>query len=280
MAFHLMVEETYPEQNLTRRRKRGFLAVPPLAKTLETHCPFGWRTIKLSKFNARTKKNNTRMNTKIKVSLKKSAALLIVLVALMTSKAALGQGEEAAKPDDTVVANGFDSFNFKLVRSKGLPAGVLPNAHGIVNVTTFGTVEVMTVTVAGLPANTDFDFFIIQKPGAPFGLSWYQGDITTNKDGVGSNRFIGRFNIETFIVSPGAVAAPVVFHNAFPDSDTGVTVGRIHTYHCGLWFNSPSDGAKAGASGTTPFNGEGNAGVQVLNTSQFADLNGPLDRVN
>ena len=43
----------------------------------------------------------------------------------------------------------------------------------------------MKVTVWGLPPNTDFDFFVIQVPNAPFGLSWYQGDIETNKDGVG-----------------------------------------------------------------------------------------------
>jgi hypothetical protein len=69
----------------------------------------------------------------------------------------------------------------------------------------------------------------------------------------------------------------VVFNKAFHDSGMSVTVGRIHTYHCGLWFNSPVDAMRAGAPGTvTPFNGEGNAGVQVLNTANFPDLAGPL----
>jgi hypothetical protein len=41
----------------------------------------------------------------------------------------------------------------------------------------------MHVEVAGLPANLGFDVFVIQVPTAPFGLSWYQGDISTNSRG-------------------------------------------------------------------------------------------------
>jgi hypothetical protein len=137
----------------------------------------------------------------------------------------------------------------------------------------------MKVKVWGLPPNTGFDLFVIQVPNAPFGLSWYQGDIQTNQNGVGYGEFVGRFNIETFIVSKASLPAPVVFNNAFPDASQGVQVGRIHTYHLGLWFNSPADGAATGAPGTTPFNGEGNAGAQVLNTGGFDDLAGPLRKV-
>jgi len=41
-----------------------------------------------------------------------------------------------------------------------------------------------------LPPNTDCDFFVIQVPKAPFGLALYQGDIETNKKGVGHGTFI------------------------------------------------------------------------------------------
>jgi hypothetical protein len=55
----------------------------------------------------------------------------------------------------------------------------------------------------------------------------------------------------------------------------------VHTFHLGLWFNSPQDAKKAGGPDTvTPFNGEHNAGVQVLNTSNFRDLEGPLINVH
>jgi hypothetical protein len=101
------------------------------------------------------------------------------------------------------------------VRSKGLDAfpNAVPNAHGNVTIHSVGPVEIMTVNVAGLPPNTDFDFFVIQVPNAPFGLSWYQGDIETDKNGRGSRQFIGRFSIETFIVAPGTAPAPFVFNN-------------------------------------------------------------------
>src|SRR5262249_31490943 len=70
---------------------------------------------------------------------------------------------------------------FSMVRAaKVVASRCLPNAAANVTVKPQGPVEVMDVNVSGLPANTDFDFFVIQKPGAPFGLAWYQGDIETD----------------------------------------------------------------------------------------------------
>jgi hypothetical protein len=184
--------------------------------------------------------------------------------------------------------NDENEFKFDLVRSPALNSSpnFVPNARGRVKIESVGPVEIMDVKVEGLPPNTDFDFFVIQIPHAPFGLAWYQGDIETNSHGVGHERFIGRFNIETFIVSqpPGNVPSPVVFNNAFPDaSNSGPPVEPIHTYHLGLWFNSPQDAANAGGPATvTRFNGEHNAGVQVLNTQipdKFPDDFGPLRHV-
>jgi len=179
--------------------------------------------------------------------------------------------EPAAKHDQDV--------DFNMVRSAALNTfpNCVPNASGEVRIESVGAVEEMTVKVEGLPPKTDFDFFVIQKPAAPFGMSWYQGDIETNGDGKGRGKFIGRFNVETFIVAPGSVPAPVVHNNAFPDASSNPAMNPVHTYHLGLWFNSPDDAVNAGCPGNvTPFNGEHNAGVQVLNTSNFADLFGPL----
>jgi hypothetical protein len=48
----------------------------------------------------------------------------------------------------------------------------------------------------------------------------------------------------------------------------------------GLWFNDPKDAASAGLPPTvTPFNGEHNAGLQVLSTRNFPDDSGPLSKV-
>jgi hypothetical protein len=138
----------------------------------------------------------------------------------------------------------------------------------------------MSVTLEGLPPNTDFDLFVIQQPNKPFGVSWYQGDIQTDQHGIANGVFLGRFSVETFAVSPGQVPAPRVFHNAFPDSSAGALFGRTHTYHIGVWFNSPADASKAGAgAAVTPFNGEGNAGSQVLNSGGFPNGAGPLEQI-
>ena len=75
--------------------------------------------------------------------------------------------------------------------SCGIAGNCLPNAHGDVTVVSLGPVEQMDVDVEGLPPNTEFDFFVIQIPNAPFGLAWYQGDIETNNLGRGSPAFRG-----------------------------------------------------------------------------------------
>jgi hypothetical protein len=199
----------------------------------------------------------------------------------------LGGPVRTAAADGTVAANepvsgGFSNrIDFQMVRSAGaVAANCIPNAHAAVRVVSLGPVEVMTVDVGGLPPNREFDFFVIQNPDAPFGLAWYQGDIETDGQGEGHQLFVGRFNIETFIVAqpPGGQPAPVV-HNQppFPDASTNPATEPIHTFHLGLWFNSPQDAQAAGCPNTaTRFNGDHNAGIQVLSTRNFPDLQGPL----
>src|SRR5207249_10206396 len=53
------------------------------------------------------------------------------------------------------------------------------------------------------------------------------GDIQTNRFGVGVGKFVGRFNIETFIVSLEKHPSPNIFHDppaVLPQETTGVTV--------------------------------------------------------
>ena len=171
---------------------------------------------------------------------------------------------------------------FNMVRSSGaVNAGCIPKARGRVTINSLGNVEVMHMEASGLPPKTEFDAFVIQLPNAPFGLSWYQGDLTTDEHGNGVADFIGRFSIETFIVAPGSGVAPVVFTDTpFPDVNTNPASGPVHTYHVGLWFGSSTAAAAAGCPNTvTPFNGTHTAGIQALSTSNFADLNGPLRRI-
>jgi hypothetical protein len=173
-------------------------------------------------------------------------------------------------------ASDDDGITFNMVVSAGAKS-CTPNATAKVNIRTVGAVDIMEVSVQGLPPKTDFDFFVLQVPKAPFGVAWYQGDIETDKNGRGFGRFIGRFSIETFAVAPGSAPAPDVFNGPFPDATLNPGFNPIQMYHLGLWFNSPEDAKNAGCPATvTPFNGEHNAGIQVLNTSNSPDDHGPL----
>jgi len=181
-----------------------------------------------------------------------------------------------AAPDD----DSKNSLTFTMPVSAGAKTCV-PNASATVKITPAGPVEIMDVAVQGLPPNTEFDFFVLQVPKAPFGVAWYQGDIETDKHGRGHEQFIGRFSIETFAVATGSAPAPSVFNGPFPNATLNPPFNPIQMYHLGLWFGSPQAAQAAGCPATvTPFNGEHDAGIQVLNTANFADDQGPLRKVN
>jgi len=172
------------------------------------------------------------------------------------------------------------STTFDMVVSAGAKT-CLPGASAAVKITPTGPVDIMDVSVQGMPPSTTFNLFVIQVPKAPFGIAWYQGDIETDKHGHGHQRFVGLFSIETFAVAPGSAPAPVVFNGPFPDASLNPPFNPIQMYHLGVWFDSPADAQAAGCPATvTPFNGEHNAGIQVLNTSNFTDDQGPLRSVN
>ena len=170
----------------------------------------------------------------------------------------------------SVSAADEDHISFKMVAANAC----LPDAKAKVQIISDGQAEDMFIVASGLPPNTAFDFFVIQVPKAPFGLSWYQGDMQSDDDGDAVQHFRGRFSIETFIVAPGSAPAPKVFDD---NATTNPATPPVQIYHLGLWFNSPTDAQNAGCPNTvTPFNGEHNAGIQVLNTSNFPDLHESL----
>ena len=161
------------------------------------------------------------------------------------------------------------AFAFSLVPSPGIKS-CLPHAGGQVVVVPGSLNDLMAVAIHGMPANSDFDLFVIQQPLKPFGVSWYQTDIHADSHGNGFVTVRGIFDVETFSVSPGGTT----------------TFAPTHQYHIGLWFNDPNLpfklGCEPGATApiVTPFNGEQHAGIQVLNTAQFPDNAGPLSDVH
>ena len=174
------------------------------------------------------------------------------------------------------------TFEFGMVRSSAAEAAkCLPKAEADVKVTELGPVEILDLKVEHLAPNTVYSFFVLQVPDKPFGIGWYNGEVETNAAGKGQQRFIGRFNDETFAIAQDAAAAPVVHdEKPFPDAAKNPAFNPIHTFHLGLWFSDPADAAKAGCgNGVTPFDGDHVAGIQVLSTKQFKPYQGPLRKV-
>jgi hypothetical protein len=167
--------------------------------------------------------------------------------------------------------------SFKMVRSQSAEDNnCLQNARANVNIRTVGGIQVMDVALSGMPKNNAFALFVLQKPNAPFGVSWYQGDIDTDSQGRGSVRVAGIFSEETFAFSPGALPAPQVDDQ---DAAKGPKFDPVHTFHLGVWFSEPEQANKAGCTGPpTPFDGDHEAGIQALSTQNFKQL-GPLSKI-
>ncbi len=90
-----------------------------------------------------------------------------------------------------------------------------------------------------------------------------------------THQFFGIFSSETHVLAPGSVAAPQTDPGI--DAVTNPATAPVHMYHLGMWFSDPADAAAAGCPGTsTPFDGDHVAGIQVLNTRNFPNLEGPL----
>jgi hypothetical protein len=190
-----------------------------------------------------------------------------LLATIMFSGAAAAQEHEEA----------ITNIRFNMTVSEAA-AGCLPDAKADAFLNSLGSVEVMHVAASGLPPGVLFNLFIIQVPNAPFGLSWYNGDFTTDSEGNGQITVIGRFSIETFIVAPGSAPAPVLHTDTpFPDAHENAAQNPVHTFHVGAWFDDPADAAAAGCPDTvTPFNDVHTAGIQALSTRDFPDDQGPL----
>ena len=195
------------------------------------------------------------------------ASLPVKLGAVATAAAAATALVLTAATSATATSK---TFSFALQPSSAAISACLPHASRHVTITTGDLNDTMKITVSGMPANKGFDLFVIQTPGAPFGVSWYQTDVHASASGTGSATVRGVFDKETFSVSPGGTT----------------TFAPTHQYHLGLWFNNPNVpfnlGCEPGATSPviTPFNGIQHAGIQVLNTANFPAAAGPLSQVH
>ena len=205
--------------------------------------------------------------------LKRGTMVGAVMALMLSLMAVLGTSVQQADA-------GSKTLKFNMLPSSAAIKACLPNASAEVKVTGTKNNQLMTLEVYGLAPNTDYDFFITQVPHAKFGLAWYQSDLHTNRKGEGEATVRGIFSEETFTVSP----ATLTTKGREGNDQTGATFGAVNMYHLGLWFNDPQVPFDLNCEPhgpndkpvVTPFNGEQHAGIQVLNTSNFDDNNGPL----
>jgi hypothetical protein len=108
--------------------------------------------------------------------------------------------------------------------------------------------DTFTIKAKGLRPRTDFTVFLLEQSGSPFGAAEYFGDFTTNSKGEG----VGQFRL--------IVEEAFAFNN--------VTQQRIDLNAVGVWFadEKDDDDCLGAASPVTGFDGDGKAGVQMLNS--------------
>ena len=105
-----------------------------------------------------------------------------------------------------------------------------------------------TIEAKGLQPRTDFTVFLLEQAGSPFGAAEYIGDFTTDSNGRAANRF------------------DLIVEEAFAFNN--VTQARTDLNSVGVWFADEKDDDEClGAhSPVTGFDGDGAAGVQMLNS--------------
>jgi hypothetical protein len=137
----------------------------------------------------------------------------------------------------------------------GVQGGPAPTAT--VTVTRGKLHDTLTLKASNIKPNLGFDLFTIQNTNlladgdldpnfANFGLAWYQTDVQANAKGEAEVTINTILLDQIFGFDPASNLLPT------------------HAFHVGFWFNNPEDAAACGFSGSTPFNGEQDAGPNAM----------------
>jgi hypothetical protein len=197
--------------------------------------------------------------------MKLSASVAALLSVLLLSPSVRAQ-EVVAGPD-LVSKSTFQLFpNPKfltcLSAAKGTPTAKVTESSGKQN-------DTLTLSLSHVKPNLAFDLFTIQRSNllangavdpnfTNFGLAWYQSDVQADKKGN------AKVTIQTILIDE-------IF-----GFDPDVSLAPTNTFHVGIWFNNPADATACGFSGTTPFNGQHNAGPNAMISVPSAMDLGPL----
>jgi len=184
-------------------------------------------------------------------------ALAIGAVTALGTSSSYGSGTPEARA--TAAA---DQVRLKLDPSSDQLAQCLPNAR--VNVSVDLTTDqlgfdVFNVSARHLAPNRSYTVFLLEKAASPFGAAEYIGDVTTDDNGNGDNRF------------------KLIVEEAFSSQLVNGQRVRVDLNRVGMWFADPKDDdfCLGKNSPVTPFDGDNEAGVQVFNSRNADPLPAP-----
>jgi hypothetical protein len=158
------------------------------------------------------------------------------------------QASAAAKP-------AIEQVKFALAPADGTMAACMPNMQAQVQVLftedQLGG-DIFRISASGLRPSTPFTVFLNEKPADPFGAVEYFGDLNTDKYGNAQNSF------------------KLIVKEAFASTLVAGKRVRVELNHVGMWFADPAGDdfcLGTGKGKTTPFDGDGKAGQQVMNSA-------------
>ena len=171
----------------------------------------------------------------------------LVLAAALSTAATVGAGGATAEPQAASAV-----ARLRLAVSSAELAACFPRASATVTVqltTDAVGKDTFVIVASGLQANTDFTVFLLQQAGPPFGAAEYIGDMSADRYGSASGRF------------------QLIVEEAFA-LNLARSPRQTQLNSVGFWFaDQRADDACLGTgSAVTPFDGDGRAGLQMMNS--------------
>lgn len=147
-----------------------------------------------------------------------------------------------------------NEVEFDLAASSPAIAACLPNAEAKVEVqltTDAKGFDTFKIEGRGLFPNQAYTVFLLEQPGNPFGAAEYIGDFTTNRRGRGEGKF------------------RLIVEEAFSSTLVAGNRVRAELNHVGFWTADATadDACFPGGGPVTPFDGDNEAGAQVMNSA-------------
>jgi hypothetical protein len=197
----------------------------------------------------------TTLRTKLVAGTALAASTLLAGSAYAAVDAAPARTAAASAPQAADAARPANQVKLTLTPSSPQLAACFPHAKAKVKVD-LTTDEIgkdtFSIKAKGLQPDTTFTLFLIEKAGLPFGAVEYFGDFTTDGYGKATNDF------------------ELIVEEAFAFNNE--TQARTDLNSVGFWFgdSTADDDCLGAASPVTGFDGDAEAGVQMMNSgTQF-----------